>query len=128
MHGTVHPLDEELDGHVNCKCVPIPLGRNWSALAEENPDLERYADLPDTRPEIVPGAERFAALPDAEKARILGPTRFEAYKAGSFKLEDLVTTTTSSTYGDSVAVANLDRARRNAANRRRREQRRRSRA
>jgi hypothetical protein len=123
MHGTRHPIDEDLDGHVNCKCIPIPLGKSWEDLAADNPQLSRYADLPDTRPEIIPGAERFAGISDAEKLRVLGPTRFKLYKAGKLKLEDAVAVSSSPAYGQSVGVANLKRTERNAQNRRKRERR-----
>ena len=47
MHGTRHPLDEPLDGHPNCRCVPAPVlpdtppiqsGEEW--LREQSLDVQ----------------------------------------------------------------------------------------
>lgn len=42
MDGTVHDLDEEMDSHPNCRCVPVPVTKSWSDILSglDESDLE----------------------------------------------------------------------------------------
>lgn len=40
MDGTLHDLDEELDSHPNCRCVPLPVTKSWNDILSGLDDLE----------------------------------------------------------------------------------------
>jgi SPP1 gp7 family putative phage head morphogenesis protein len=69
MHGTEHGLDEELDGHPNCRCTPVP----------------QTGEVITTT-----GVEQFAKLDVADQRKILGPGAYAAYERGDLNLSDLV--------------------------------------
>lgn len=72
MHGTVHGLDETLDDHPNGRCSAVPHLRGEQPVA------------------IATGAEQFARLEPGAQDAILGQAAGRAYRAGAFKLEDVV--------------------------------------
>ncbi len=80
MHGTEHSLEEELDGHPNCRCAMVPI-------------------LPGINFEVKPGVELFAGLTAEKQIRILGPAKWAAWKDGRFALGDLVGVKESSVWG-----------------------------
>jgi hypothetical protein len=69
-HGTVHPLDEKLDGHYNCRCSPIPF---IEGLTED----------------IQKGQDWFDGLSDEQQKGAMGPGKYDAYKAGLFEFSAL---------------------------------------
>ena len=93
MHGTVHAVDETLDGHPRCRCAMVPRTKSWGDL---DPAL---ADLPDTRPDIEPGKAWFQRQSPGLQRALLGPGKCAAWKAGTLSLDDLVARTFSSTWG-----------------------------
>lgn len=69
MHGTLHPPEESLNGHAQCRCTAVP------ALAGET-DAEGLAAVGGT------GAEWLAGLDRPAQLRLLGPGRLRAYEEG----------------------------------------------
>lgn len=105
MHGTLHSLEETLEGHPGCRCVMIPVLR--SELAR--PGLE---------PQVRDGADVFAELPEDAKLAVLGPGKLRAYQAGEVRLGDLVERRDNPRWGAMHRPASLERARARAAARR----------
>lgn len=79
-HGTIHPLDEQLDGHYNCRCAPIPY-------------------IPGVTDEIASGQSWFDAQDEAVQRDILGAGKYDAYKAGSFDFSQLSKQVENDVYG-----------------------------
>lgn len=100
--GTVHPVEEPMGSHPQCRCGRIPVTPSWAELG--------IAGIVDDRAEIPTGAEVFATLPEADKLAILGRAKLEAYNAGRITLADLVAHTHSERWGDGVRVASLAEA------------------
>lgn len=103
MHGSLHGLEETLDGHPQCRCIAAPRTKSWG-------DITGDSTLPDTRPVIVPGEERFAALPAAEQEAILGPGLYQLYQGGSIRLADTVTQTHDARWGSMRRPATIEEA------------------
>lgn len=82
LHGSIHPLSEQLDEHPCGRCTALPHVKSWSELGIEG--------VPDNRPVVTPGAEQFAALEPAAQDAILGRAGGAAYRAGALRLEDVV--------------------------------------
>lgn len=85
MHGTVHALNETLDDHPNGRCVMIPQVRTL-------PGQEQQALSP-------VGVEQFAKLSAEQQDAILGKAGGAAYRAGKFKLPDVVGRTFDPAWG-----------------------------
>jgi hypothetical protein len=88
QHGSVHGLDEVLDGHFNCRCAMLPL-----TIGAKN--------------DILPGSEWFDQLPKGQQESILGREKYNAWADNKFVLSDLVTRVPNDTYGDMVAERSL---------------------
>lgn len=99
MNGTIHPLDEELHSHPNCRCAAAPNTVSWAALG--------FTGIPDTRPPQLTPTERFAALPEASRLAILGRRRLDAYNAGEITLAEMVRKTESPRWGEGRRAATL---------------------
>lgn len=103
MHGTVHPPDEPMAAHPNCRCRDIPL----PDLAPD--ELAQYLSaVPD-----APAA--FRRLSAADQRAVLGPARLRLYQDGSLDLRDVVGYADSPVWGRSVTVRPLTAAQRRAA-------------
>ncbi len=82
MHMTIHPLDEPMGSHPNCRCVMVPVTRPWSELGFDGLDSEAPA------PED--GAAWLDRQSEETQLAILGPGKLAAYKRGEITLADLV--------------------------------------
>lgn len=71
MHGTFHPMNEQMYSHPRCRCVQAFVPRG--SMADLGPD----------------GEEMFDALPEEEQRSILGPAAHDAYRAGRITLADI---------------------------------------
>lgn len=69
MHGSIHRMNETLDGHPGCRCKALPLVKGMRP------------------PPIVAGKQRFEELPEAIQRRILGPGKWDAWERGQVRLE-----------------------------------------
>ncbi len=87
-HGSIHDLDETLDGHYNCRCAPLPY-------------VEGLTETPER------GEDWFNNLSEAEQRGVMGDTKYDAYKAGKFEFGDMVRRNENEVYGQMVGVVPL---------------------
>jgi len=82
--GNVHPLDESLDGHYNCRCFMVPyFGEEYAPPVEKT------------------GAEAFAELSEEQQLAVLGPGKYELYQSGH-GLDEFVTHGDNEIFGSMV--------------------------
>ena len=91
MHGTVHPLNEAMQAHPNCRCTMLPNVDGWTSP-------------------VPTGAEEFDKLTPTEQQVILGPSKWRAYKDGAITLDDMVARHFSPVWGTSVQERSLTAA------------------
>lgn len=87
-HGTIHDLDEQLDGHYNCRCVPIPYVEGMSA-------------------DVGTGEDWFNSKSEEEQREILGPNKYDALKGGAFQFSDLAQKVPNDIYGQMTTATPL---------------------
>jgi len=87
-HGSIHDLDETLDGHYNCRCAALPY----------IPGL--------TDPEQT-GKDWFDSLSEQEQAAFMGQSKYDAYQNGSFSFADMMQRKENDVYGKMIAVTPL---------------------
>ena len=87
--GTFYPTDQEFPEHPQGRCTLIPV-----VIGAEEPNWQT-------------GKFWFGTQPDEVQSQILGPQKFAAYKAGEFKLDDLITERRSPTWGPSLVPTPL---------------------
>lgn len=87
-HGTIHDLDETLDGHYNCRCAPLPY-------------IEGMTD------EVGKGEDWFNNLSESEQKDFMGASKYDAYKSGAFEFSQLSTQKPNEVYGTMRTVASL---------------------
>ena len=126
MHGTEHPLSENMDTHPNCCCNAESITMTWEEIGEKfgmdfskveaaGPSFAEVAEKYKMSPEQVArhenrqltGEAYFKTLSDTEQSKLLGAAKYEAYKAGKFEFEDLAKKTYSAVWGEGRAVASL---------------------
>lgn len=106
MHGTHHAVDEPLDGHCQCRCVPVPDTVSWTEMTGDD-------SIPDTRPQVKTGADVFAGLSEEYQQAILGPGLHALYAAGA-PLSAMVTQTSDARWGTMRQQATVQEAAANA--------------
>lgn len=101
MDGTEHPIDEPMESHVCCRCVPSPRVRREDGEAEKKPRES---------------TEEWLRRQTADKQdTILGShAAGEAYRAGKVILGDFLGVKNNATWGKSVYVRSLKSALKNA--------------
>jgi SPP1 gp7 family putative phage head morphogenesis protein len=96
QHGSLHDLDEVLEGHPGCRCTMVPVLR--SELAQLTP------------PQVGDGEALFAEAASDVQAAVLGPAKLEAYRAGEITLRDLTERQESPRWGAMYREASLKSA------------------
>lgn len=81
MHGTIHSVDETLDGHPRCRCAMVPRTKSWKDLG---------VDLPDTRPTTEPGTRWLETQATPVQVAIMGKAKHRAWRDGAITLDDMV--------------------------------------
>ena len=124
MHGTIHPLSETMESHVNCRCTSIPQTHSYQELFERyglspeeggNIDLinkreevyEKYGISPDKLNQQLTGEEAFRKLSPDRQRSILGNTRWLAWNDGKLEFDDFVKTTYDPEYGRGIGLPSL---------------------
>lgn len=124
MHGTIHPLTENMESHVNCRCSASPETYTYEELYKRwglNPEEGRKIDLMNDREEVykkynispdklrraMGGEEAFRSLSEAEQRGILGNTRWLAWRDGKLSFGDFVKKTYDPEYGDGIGLPSL---------------------
>ena len=87
-HGTIHPLDEPMNSHYNCRCTSVPIVAGYS-------DRDQL------------GTDWFSGLSEDKQREMMGGSMFDAWKDGAFDLQDLVTRRHDDVYGEMLAIAPL---------------------
>lgn len=83
-HGSVHPLDEEMSSHVNCRCSMVPKTKTWKELGFNVPDHLETSIV------VEEGESLFAKQDMRTKQLVLGPTAYKAYENKEITLSDFV--------------------------------------
>ena len=89
LHGSVHPLDEPLEGHYHCRCSATPQVLGQSIIPESA------------------GLDYFNGLPEEQQRAILGPGAFDAWKAGKIDFSQFHHRAPDETYGGMQVVPPL---------------------
>ena len=103
MSGTEHSNSETLDGHPQCRCVPVPRTKSWAEITGDD-------SLPDERPIVPIGTDVFASLPEADQLTVLGPGLHALYADGSITLADTVVRDHNDDWGTMRRVATIAEA------------------
>lgn len=103
MHGTFHPLDQNLNDHVSGRCVAVPWAKNPKDLG--------YPESLDSRPTVENGDTWFARQGEKYQRDCLGKEAFEAYKNGEITLRDMVEEKKSPAWGTMRDARSLKSAR-----------------
>ena len=97
-HGTIHPLSESLNDHYNGRCIAVP-------------NTITYRDLGfdmDAEPLTVgSGEDWFKLQPELVQRQMMGPAKWDAWQAGKFNLDSLITLSPDPVYGEMVTEASL---------------------
>lgn len=124
MHGTEHPLSENMESHPSCRCAAVSITFTYEELYERwglNPDDGKRLDLIDNREAVykkynisndklrqfMNGEDAFKSLSPEEQRSILGNTRWLAWKDGKLEFSNFVKTTYSPEYGRGIALPSL---------------------
>jgi len=96
LHGEFFPLDQDMDGHANCRCQSIPIVKDAPVEAWQS------------------GEEWLRAQPEDIQQRALGDAKLEAWKSGEISLADLRGHSHSEEFGGSFHEIGLEKAKANA--------------
>jgi hypothetical protein len=88
QHGTVHPLDEQLDDHYNGRCAALPYIEGLSPTEQT-------------------GKDWFDSLTPEQQAAQMGKSKHEAYTAGKFEFSALSKQFDNDVYGKMRSEASL---------------------
>lgn len=87
-HGSIHPIEETLDGHYNCRCAALPYIKGVTE-------------------DVQTGQEWFDGLSEAQQNSIMGDTKASAYRDGLFAWGDIASRTHNDVYGSMIKVTPL---------------------
>ena len=90
MHGTEHPLSEELDDHPNGRCTMVP-----TTVSPRDIGI----DIPWEPLEVESGEDWFNAQSEATQRGILGDAKYDAWAAGKFPFSALSTQSSDPRWG-----------------------------
>lgn len=109
MHGTLHPITESMQSHVNCRCVSVPETASWEELGrlvgQDWSDLDQRGAPNQAR--RLDGEAWFRALSEDKQRAIMGDKRFRAWQDGAFEFGDMATATHSHTWGGGIRITAL---------------------
>jgi len=126
MHGSIHPVEEEMESHPNCRCSMVPVTKSWEELGAEygvdfsgvekaGPSFadvaKKYGITPEQQRTYanrkLSGEAYFRSLSAEEQRAILGPSKWLAWKDGKFGFDALSRKTYSAVWGEGVRQASL---------------------
>lgn len=82
MDGTLHTVEETLDGHPRCRCAMIPHTKSWEDLG--------VTGLADSRPITPSGRDWVQDQTPAVQRALMGPAKYDAWRKGEISLDDMV--------------------------------------
>lgn len=97
MHGTKHPLSEELQDHPCGRCTAAPLTKSWSDILGSSGD-----DIPDTSISVQSGSEWLDNQDESMQREILG-SKYDGWANGDFTLSDVVQHHNDPDWGRSIS-------------------------
>lgn len=125
MHGSIHPVEERMESHPNCRCSPVPvtkswdelgaeLGVDWSGVEKAGPSFEELAEKYNVSPrqkrayaeQGMTGEAYLRTLPVETQRKILGSARYEMWKGG-LSLADMVVPKYNPVWGRSLGLLTL---------------------
>ncbi len=89
LDGTIYATKQRMEIYPQDRCALVPL-----VIGRSIPELQTELGY-------------FKKLPPSTRKKMLGPGKFAAWKAGDFKLEQLVTTKENEVWGDGVQATSL---------------------
>lgn len=105
MNGSEHSLDEDLDGHVNCRCAKSPKTRSWSDIL--GPDIDT-SNIPDSSPQYISGKDWFSSQDEDIQRSVLGSNvAYETWKSGDVSLKSFIGIDHDPAWGRSVYVKSV---------------------
>lgn len=107
MNGSLHPLDDDMYSHPNCRCSadPTTAPLDTLQLAEQTGDIQAFYENAGAMP--FNANDRFATIPPAMQRRILGPTRHHAWKQGVLDIRAIPKKVTHPTWGPGLRAKTL---------------------
>lgn len=106
LHGTFHPVTEQLNGHVRCRCAMLPQTKTWEELGIKGVEDERIT--------VPLGSDLFDKLTAADQRYILGPSKYALFAADKITLPDLATLKKDARWGNSWQESTIAQALKNA--------------
>lgn len=99
LNGTAHSLDEDLNGHPNCRCARIPKVRDWSEiLSGTGVDT---SNIPDSSLQMTSGEDWLNSQDASVQRNVLG-SKYDGWAKGNFSLQDMIGYSHSEDWGHSV--------------------------
>jgi SPP1 gp7 family putative phage head morphogenesis protein len=89
QHGTIHSLDETLNGHHNCRCAMLPYIEEFGNPIEQS------------------GLEWYKTLSEARKKELVGVGKYQLIKDGKITLSDIIGHREDDVYGNMISVKPL---------------------
>jgi hypothetical protein len=99
MHGTEHTLDEDMDDHPNGRCSMVPITVSMADLG---------IDAPETGLEVETGESWFRGQPESVQREMMGPGKYEAWRAGRYEFDALVTQSSDPRWGTTRTETTLE--------------------
>jgi SPP1 gp7 family putative phage head morphogenesis protein len=87
-HGSIHDLDETLDGHYNCRCAALPYIEGLTG-------------------DISSGEDWFNGLSESDQAAWMGPGKYDAWQQGKFEFGDLSKVVPNDVFGPMTVPSTL---------------------
>ena len=89
QHGTVHPLNEQMNDHYNGRCVGLPYIPEFGNMVEQN------------------GIDWFNSLSEAQQKEMMGLAKWQAWKDGKISLDQISQEVENDVYGKMRNEASL---------------------
>jgi hypothetical protein len=100
--GSEHPLDEDMESHTCCRCVPVPITSSWSdilgPLGIDTSGIDDSSWLDD----MQSGTDWFAEQDAATQTQVLGKSGYDLYASGDVTLQDFVGHASDPVWGNSI--------------------------
>lgn len=105
MHGTVHPTNEPMGSHPNCRCTMLPQTKSWSELG--------FRGLPDERVSDMVGdsdAWLRKQTPELQRAAFGNKKLWKGWRDGEFELQDVVRRVDNPRWGTNRTIGGYQNA------------------
>jgi hypothetical protein len=122
MHGKIFPVGTELESHLNCLCIEVPImvdpsmmGHKIEEGLKREPSFEELAKLYKLTPQQVDalkrsgmvGSDYFKSLPPDAQIKMMGRSRWVAWRSGLLDLDKMVQETYSEGWGKGIGLVSM---------------------